>query len=131
MNSFKKLIVIGGVGLLMLTIRIFCGASNLQKQLEQPDILSYEVVPEAIHSQFKANSRHLNVRNGVGILPNGNLLFALSTKAVNFYTFAKFFQNHGCKNALYLDGFVSRMYLPSQNWMQEDGDFGVLIGEVK
>lgn len=84
-----------------------------------------------IHSKFNATSTNLNIRNGVGVLPNGNLLFAMSTKAVNFYTFAKFFQEQACQNALYLDGFVSRMYLPSQNWIQEDGDFGVIIGQVK
>jgi uncharacterized protein YigE (DUF2233 family) len=37
----------------------------------------------------------------------------------------------GCKNALYLDGFVSRMYLPSKNIEQMDGKFGVMIGVVK
>jgi len=31
---------------------------------------------------------------------------------------------------LYLDGFVSRTYLPSQNWEQLDGGFGVIIGVV-
>jgi uncharacterized protein YigE (DUF2233 family) len=31
---------------------------------------------------------------------------------------------------LYLDGFVSRMYLPAENWLQTDGDFGVMIGAV-
>ena len=34
----------------------------------------------------------------------------------------------GVKNALYLDGFVSRAYLPQQNWTQTDGNFGVIIG---
>lgn len=84
-----------------------------------------------IHSKFNATSTNLNIRNGVGILPNGNLLFALSTNAINFYTFAKFFKDRACENALYLDGFVSRMYLPSQNWIQEDGDFGVIIGQAR
>jgi uncharacterized protein YigE (DUF2233 family) len=31
-------------------------------------------------------------------------------------------------NALYLDGVVSRMYLPEKKWEQLDGDFGVIIG---
>ncbi len=33
-----------------------------------------------------------------------------------------------CRNALYLDGLVSRTYLPAQRWIQTDGDFGVMIG---
>ena len=40
-------------------------------------------------------------------------------------------KNQGCKNALYLDGFVSRDYAPSENWQQIDGNFGVMIGVIK
>lgn len=63
----------------------------------------------------------------MGILPNGKMVFVLSKKEVNFYEFAKYFKDFGCKNALYLDGFVSRAYLPSENWIQTDGNFGVLF----
>ena len=83
------------------------------------------------HSKFIEGSKNLNIRNGVGILPNGNVLFAISKEEINFYDFAAFFQNKGCKNALYLDGFVSRAYIPSKNWIQLDGRFGVLIGVIK
>ena len=88
------------------------------------------LIDGAIHPKFKLNSKSVHIRNGVGILPNGHLLFAISKKRVNFYTFASFFKKMNCKNALYLDGFVSRMYLPSKNWIQEDGNFGVMIGEI-
>ena len=81
-----------------------------------------------IHSKFNKGSSYLNIRNGVGILPNNNLLFAMSKTEINFYDFATFFKTKGCKNALYLDGFVSRTYLPTKNWTQTDGNFGVLIG---
>jgi uncharacterized protein YigE (DUF2233 family) len=81
-----------------------------------------------IHSVFKEGSANLNIRNGVGILPNNQLIFAMSKSEINFYDFAKFFQNLGCKNALYLDGFVSKTYLPEKNWIQLDGNFGVIIG---
>lgn len=83
-----------------------------------------------INPNFKPGSANLNIRNGVGILPNGEILFAMSKQPVNFYNFALYFKNAGCANALYLDGFVSRTYLPEQNWLQTDGDFGVMIGEV-
>jgi uncharacterized protein YigE (DUF2233 family) len=83
-----------------------------------------------IHSDFKENSANKNIRNGVGILPDGQVLFVMSKQPVNFYDFANFFKKAGCKQALYLDGFVSRTYLPSQNWIQTDGDFGVIIAEV-
>ena len=53
--------------------------------------------------------------NGVGILPDGKVVFAMSKTEVNFYNFADYFKKLGCKNALYLDGFVSRTYLPEQD----------------
>lgn len=84
-----------------------------------------------VHTAFKKGSANLNIRNGVGILPDGRVVFAISKTEVNLYDFAMFFKNLGCKNALYLDGFVSRMYLPEENWQQLDGNFGVLIGVVK
>ncbi|UTW64844.1 phosphodiester glycosidase family protein [bacterium SCSIO 12643] len=81
-----------------------------------------------LHPQFIKGSKNLNIRNGVGILPNGDVLFAMSKEKVNFYDFATFFKQNDCQNALYLDGFVSRTYLPSEDWMQQDGNFGVIIG---
>lgn len=84
-----------------------------------------------IHHKFNNGSTNVYIRNGVGILPDGHLLFAMSKKKINFFSFAKFFQKNDCKNALYLDGFVSRTYLPRKKWMQEDGNFGVIIGEIE
>jgi len=80
-----------------------------------------------IHCAFKEGSANLQIRNGVGILPNGNAIFAISKEPVNFYDSALYFKNRGCKNALYLDGFVSRAYIPSKKWLQTEGDFGVII----
>ncbi|MDQ3278938.1 MAG: phosphodiester glycosidase family protein [Bacteroidota bacterium] len=81
-----------------------------------------------IHSAFTKGSKNRHIRNGVGVLPNGNLLFVLSKKEVNLYDFATYFRDQGCKNALYLDGFVSRAYLPEKQWVQTDGNFGAIIG---
>jgi uncharacterized protein YigE (DUF2233 family) len=89
------------------------------------------VIDGQIHAAFKEGSTNLNIRNGVGILPNNKVVFAMSKNEINFYDFAKYFQNLGCKNALYLDGFVSRTYLPEKNWIQTDGNFGVIIGVTK
>jgi len=86
------------------------------------------VIDGQIHPAFKQGSTNLNIRNGVGILPNNKILFAMSKEEINFYDFATYFKSMGCKNALYLDGLVSRTYLPDQNWTQNDGNFGVIIG---
>ncbi len=89
------------------------------------------VINGSIHSSFIKNSTNLNIRNGVGILPNNHIVFAMSKKEINFYNFANYFKNLGCKNALYLDGFVSRVYCPKEKWIQTDGDFGVIIAVTK
>lgn len=86
------------------------------------------VIDGHIHPAFKEGSENLNIRNGVGILPGNKIIFVISKKEINFYEFALYFKKLGCNNALYLDGYVSRMYLPEQKWTQIDGNFGVIIG---
>lgn len=81
-----------------------------------------------IHPAFKQGSANRNIRNGVGLLPDNRLIFAMSEAPINFYDFADFFLSRGCRNALYLDGFVSKTYLPEKKWEQTDGDLGVIIG---
>lgn len=89
------------------------------------------VIDGQIHPKFTPGSANVHIRNGVGILPDGKVLFAMSKETINLYDFASFFKEKGCQNALYLDGFVSRMYLPEKDWEQVDGNFGVMIGVVK
>lgn len=81
-----------------------------------------------INPIFNKDSKNLNIRNGVGILDNGNVIFMMSKKEISFYNFASAFKELECRNALYLDGFVSRVYYPDGSWMQKNGDFGVIIG---
>lgn len=84
------------------------------------------VINGQIHAAFNEGSANLNIRNGAGILP-GKIVFVMSKKKINFYDFANYFKSLGCKNALYLDGLVSRTYLPEKEWIQTDGNFGVII----
>lgn len=86
------------------------------------------VINGQLNPVFRVHSKNLNVRNGVGLLPNGRILFVMSRVPINFYDFAAYFQEKKCKQALYLDGYVSRTYLPEKDWIQLDGDFGVIIG---
>jgi uncharacterized protein YigE (DUF2233 family) len=109
-----------------------------QLKKSETDMINYAtqsgpmlVINGAMHPGFKSSSASYYVRNGVGILPNGKAVFVMSTKPLNFYDFAKHFIELGCQNALYLDGYVSRTYLPSKNFNKLDGDFGVMIGVVK
>ena len=108
-----------------------CNASKLSNKLN----IKYAtqsgpmlVINGQIHSAFKEGSTNLNIRNGVGILPDNKVVFIMSKSEINFYDFANYFKSLGCKNALYLDGLVSRTYLPEEDWVQTDGNFGVIIG---
>lgn len=107
------------------TTREFKESKNIKHATQSGPML---LIDGQIHPAFKDGSTNLNIRNGVGILPNNKVVFAMSKTAINFYDFAKYFQSLGCKNALYLDGFVSRTYLPEKKWIQTDGNFGVIIG---
>ena len=101
---------------------------NIQYLTQSGPMLVYN---NAINPLFTKGSSNINVRNGVGILPNGNAYFSMSTYPVNFYDFAQHFKNMGCKEALYFDGFVSRSYCPLLNYQQLDGNFGVMVAVVK
>ncbi|MDU0372485.1 phosphodiester glycosidase family protein [Hymenobacter endophyticus] len=81
-----------------------------------------------MHPAFQQRSGNRHIRNGVGVLPDGRVVWVMSRQKVTFYELAQQFRQLGCRNALYLDGYVSRTYLPAQNWRQTDGDFGVMIG---
>ncbi|MEP7220441.1 MAG: phosphodiester glycosidase family protein, partial [Bacteroidota bacterium] len=70
------------------------------------------LIDGAIHPVFEKESEHLNIRNGVGVRGDGTVIFAISRSKVTLYEFASYFKEMGCRNALYLDGFVSRCYLP-------------------
>lgn len=82
-----------------------------------------------INPNLTLGSTSLRIRNGVGILPNGHIVFAISRSFVNFYDFADYFKQQGCEMALYLDGSVSRLYLPAKS-IHADGRFGVIIGQT-
>lgn len=80
-----------------------------------------------INKLFTPGSENLHIRNGVGILADGRVLFAISRVPVNFHDFATWFLEQGCTNALYLDGAVSAAYDPSSGKNDLDGALGVLI----
>lgn len=50
------------------------------------------IVDGKVHSAFKPNSINVNIRNGVGILPNNKIIFAMSKKEISFYDFAMYFK---------------------------------------
>ncbi|MFZ4473971.1 MAG: phosphodiester glycosidase family protein [Saprospiraceae bacterium] len=90
------------------------------------------VVNGVINAHFKEGSDNLNIRSGVGILPDGRPVFVISNQPVNFYDFASVFNNKlKCQSALYLDGAISLMYLPETGRFEVGGNFGPIIGVTK
>jgi len=80
-------------------------------------------------NNFTPNSQTRFIRSGVGMVNDNTLVFLISKTPVNFYQFAAAFAQHfRCFNALYLDGAISKMYLPAVQRYELDGSFGVLIG---
>ncbi len=70
------------------------------------------VLENKIHPVFRESSKNVNIRNGVGVDTQGNIHFLISNERVNLYQFAQIFKDSlDCPNALYLDGFISEMYI--------------------
>ena len=90
------------------------------------------LINNKVHPAFKKGSTNLNIRNGVGMISEYEIAFVISQKEFNLFDFAMLFKEKlNCKNALYLDGFVSRAYIPDLNRNDLDGDFGVMIAISK
>lgn len=90
------------------------------------------VINGSVHPKFNPTSSNVNIRSGVGIINSTQVAFAISEDNVNLFDFAMMFKKEfKCKNALYLDGFISRMYLPALERYDLEGDFGSIIAASK
>lgn len=90
------------------------------------------VIDGAIHPRFLADGTSLQIRNGVGILPDGRVAFVISNDPVRFHDFATLFSDRlQCKNALFLDGSISSLYSPEIRRHDRDAKMGTIIAIVK
>lgn len=90
------------------------------------------VIDNQIHPAFRQGSVNKYIRSGVGIIDSDHIVFIISNKPVNFFDFASLFRDYfGCKNALYLDGAISEMYLPELKRDYLSGNFGPIIGIIE
>lgn len=89
------------------------------------------VIDGALHPRFLPNSDSLNIRNGVGITDDGQLIAAISNQRVNFHRFARLFRDVlKTPNALFLDGTISRLYAPGLNRQDLGFPMGPMLGVV-
>jgi len=81
-----------------------------------------------LHPKFEADGRSRYVRNAVGIAPDGQPLFVITTDVVSFGKLARFFRDRlKARDALYLDGSVSSLWDPANGRMDDFAELGPLI----
>jgi uncharacterized protein YigE (DUF2233 family) len=83
------------------------------------------------HPAFRQDSMNRLHRNGVGILRDGRVLFAITEldqpKRPNLWEFADFFRSQGCADALFLDGVISQMVVDPKEPVVSGNDFGAIF----
>ncbi|MBC8128946.1 MAG: phosphodiester glycosidase family protein [Rhizobiaceae bacterium] len=87
------------------------------------------LVDGALHPRFIEGSTSLHIRNGVATAEDGAVaLFVMSRTPVNFHDFASFFKDElGCRDALYLDGSISSLFVPDQGIREERDRLGPMF----
>lgn len=74
------------------------------------------VIDGALHPRIADDGPSRYVRNGVGVREGRIAYFVISSGAVSFGRFARFFRDElHCRNALFLDGAVSSLWAPQLN----------------
>lgn len=75
------------------------------------------VIDGRLNPQFEDESASVKWRSGVCAATPQKVVFAVSETPVNFHTFARLFRDGlGCRDALYLDGTISQMYVDGEGY---------------
>lgn len=84
------------------------------------------LIEGAVHPRFLPDSAYRNLRNGAGASPDGGTLhLAISDEPVTFHEMATLFRDVlGVRDALYLDGRVSRLHAEGRS------DWGPTMGPI-
>ena len=70
-----------------------------------------------LNAQFINDSASLKWRSGVCARTPNEVVFAVSEAPVNFHAFGRLFRDKlGCRDALYLDGSISQMYIDGEGY---------------
>jgi len=86
------------------------------------------VIDGEIHPAFEVDGPSRYERNGVGIDPKGQPVFAISEEGVSFGKFARLFRDQlGARYALYLDGSVSSLWDPVAGRRDRSAPLGPMI----
>jgi uncharacterized protein YigE (DUF2233 family) len=90
------------------------------------------VIDGNLHPAFEPDGESRNIRNGVGIAPEGNPVFAISEDVVSFGKFARLFRDElKARNALYFDGSVSSLWDPANGRRDARAELGPMVVAFK
>jgi uncharacterized protein YigE (DUF2233 family) len=91
------------------------------------------VVDGKLNSAFKVDSGNRLIRNAIGVQSSSHVVLVLTETPVNFHTLARFMRDQlECKDALYLDGNISNLYLPGDGKNSSSiSDFGGMIAVLE
>jgi len=81
-----------------------------------------------LHPKIVANGASLSVRDGVGVVGPEAAIFVISDRPVSFGRFARFFRDAlNCPDALYFDGGVASLWVPSLGRRDATRGLGPLV----
>jgi uncharacterized protein YigE (DUF2233 family) len=86
------------------------------------------VIDGKLHPKFDPDGESRNIRNGVGIAPDGTPTFVISNDPVSFGKLARFFRDGlGAHNALYFDGAISSLWDPADGRRDTHDEMGPMV----
>ncbi len=112
------------------TLRYLDNAPNCKYATQSGPML---VIDGALHPAFLKDSTSRLIRNGVGTTDDGKAaVFTISDNAVSFHEFGSFFRDYlGLRQALFLEGNVSRLFAPSLGRADLGRRMGPIVGVVE
>lgn len=86
-----------------------------------------------INKKIGKNSESFKIRSAVGIDRENKVFFLMSSEKINFYDFSKYaLDKLNCKDLLFLDGTISKMYFADEKKIpKQDYPFAVIITSEK
>jgi uncharacterized protein YigE (DUF2233 family) len=116
----------GGAGIVEST-RYSCPLRDVRLATQSGPLL---LIAGKTNPNFDASSKNRRLRSGIGLSGTHRVVFILSRDRVTFFEFAEMFRACGCSDALYLDGEISKFYLPDEASAASDEHFAGILAVV-
>ena len=86
------------------------------------------VIGGQIHPKFLPDGTSRYTRNGVGVTPDGTVVFAISRDPLSLGSFARFFRDAvDCPDALFFDGAVSSLWVDGETIIDSGHPAGPIV----